>query len=392
MREGTKNLHCSSTILLLTVTVTFVAGPAIGVGPQLQLLAEDAKRLGPAIGSEILDLASRHEKACVVMTMTCNSTRTGVLDNTDCDLPNDTRVDFWEFQGAAGQTVTINLTSNQFDTVLFLLDPIPEVVASDDDGGAGTNSRLQHVLDASGTWTIAANNFFPGDLGNYSVQLQCSGGVQTPAAPSNLTATPFSTTEIRLDWNDNSNNENQFRIELRGPGTGFSDIGSVAANSTAVNVTDLDPMTTYDFRVRARNGAGNSAYSNVASATTFGGAPGVCTPSATNLCLLDDRFEVRVTWRNFENVTGQAMVVPFGSADSGLFYFFDADNWEMLVKMVDACNSPFNSFWVFAAATTNVQYTLRVTDTERGLVKTYSNPLGNAAPAITDTSAFATCP
>ncbi len=64
----------------------------------------------------------------------------------------------------------------------------------------------------------------------------------------------------------------------------------------------------------------------------------------------------------------------------------------MLVKMVDACNSPFNSFWVFAAATTNVEYTLRVTDTETGVVKEYFNPLGNAAAALTDTEAFLTCP
>ncbi|MEE8526550.1 MAG: hypothetical protein V3T72_21655, partial [Thermoanaerobaculia bacterium] len=62
------------------------------------------------------------------------------------------------------------------------------------------------------------------------------------------------------------------------------------------------------------------------------------------------------------------------------------------VKMVDACNSQFNSFWVFAAATTNVEYTLTVTDSDTGVVKTYFNPLGNAAPAITDTEAFATCP
>ncbi len=52
----------------------------------------------------------------------------------------------------------------------------------------------------------------------------------------------------------------------------------------------------------------------------------------------------------------------------------------------------FNNFWVFAAASTNVEVKLTVTDTETGEVKEYTNPLGQAAPAVTDTAAFATCP
>ena len=46
---------------------------------------------------------------------------------------------------------------------------------------------------------------------------------------------------------------------------------------------------------------------------------------------------------------------------------------------------------MFAAATTDVEYALRVTDVETGAAKTYFNALGTAAPAITDTAAFA-CP
>ena len=47
---------------------------------------------------------------------------------------------------------------------------------------------------------------------------------------------------------------------------------------------------------------------------------------------------------------------------------------------------------MFSAATTNVGYTLSVTDTERGRLRRYPNSLGNAAPALTDVGAFATCP
>lgn len=50
------------------------------------------------------------------------------------------------------------------------------------------------------------------------------------------------------------------------------------------------------------------------------------------------------------------------------------------------------SAWVLAAATTNVEYTLTVTDTQTDEERVYGNPLGVQSPAITDTSAFATCP
>ena len=59
----------------------------------------------------------------------------------------------------------------------------------------------------------------------------------------------------------------------------------------------------------------------------------------------------------------------------------------MLLKVVDGCTIN-QRFWVFAAATTNVQYTLTVTDTENGATRQYSNPLGRSSEAIIDTDAF----
>ncbi|MCP4657576.1 MAG: hypothetical protein GY856_19395 [bacterium] len=116
-----------------------------------------------------------------------------------------------------------------------------------------------------------------------------------------------------------------------------------------------------------------------------------CTSGATAMCLNQERFQVGITWRDFEGNTGSGRVVPVGSDDSGLFWFFDSDNWELLVKVLDGC-AVNDRYWVFAAATTNVAYTLTVTDSETGLVMRYSNPLGVSAPAITDATAFATCP
>lgn len=115
-----------------------------------------------------------------------------------------------------------------------------------------------------------------------------------------------------------------------------------------------------------------------------------CVGDNDTLCLDDNRFQVEGTWRDFTGGTGTFTAVPF-TDQSGLFWFFDANNIEMLIKVIDGCS--FNgNFWVFFAATTDVEYTVTVTDTQEDVTKTYFNPLGNPSPAITDTAAFATCP
>ena len=114
-----------------------------------------------------------------------------------------------------------------------------------------------------------------------------------PAAPSNLSATAFST-QINLAWTDNSTNETQFEIE-RTAGIGWSVIASVGVNVTSytdwpcgnglaaaqatangagvqvpsVVIKPPPGSTTYSYRVRAYNAGGYSGYSNTASATIY---------------------------------------------------------------------------------------------------------------------------
>ena len=121
------------------------------------------------------------------------------------------------------------------------------------------------------------------------------------------------------------------------------------------------------------------------------GEPFLCVPSEAVACLNQGRFEIRVTWRDFASHTDSGHVVPYSTADSGLFWFFAEENWELLIKVLDGCGLN-QRYWVFAAATTNVAYTLTVTDSENGSSVVYENPLGRSSPAITDTAAFATCP
>jgi predicted esterase len=117
---------------------------------------------------------------------------------------------------------------------------------------------------------------------------------------------------------------------------------------------------------------------------------GGCVPGPTALCLQGGRYRVEVTWRDFAGRVGAGSAVPGAAADSGLFWFFDAANWELLVKVLDGCAANGHR-WVFAAATTNVEYTLTVTDTLTGAAAVYRNPLGRSSSAVTDVAALG-CP
>ena len=108
------------------------------------------------------------------------------------------------------------------------------------------------------------------------------------------------------------------------------------------------------------------------------------------LCLQQGRFEVSMTWHTASGATGTAQRVA-STEDSGLLWFFNADNWEAMVKVLDGCEIN-DHYWVFAATSTNVGYTLKVEDLQTGEIKTYFNPIGENAPAITDTEALEVCP
>lgn len=121
------------------------------------------------------------------------------------------------------------------------------------------------------------------------------------------------------------------------------------------------------------------------------GSTTACTDDSTTLCLEDGRFEVRTVWRTSDGNSGVGQVIP-STDSSGLVWFFAPNNVEMLIKVLDACKLPgFQSYWVFFAATTNVDFTVTVTDTATGITKEYMNPAGQAAEPIQDTISFKTC-
>jgi hypothetical protein len=102
-----------------------------------------------------------------------------------------------------------------------------------------------------------------------------------------------------------------------------------------------------------------------------------CAPSSTELCLGDARFRLTVRWKDFAGRVGDGQAVAL-TRDTGYFWFFGADNVELVVKVLDGRVLNGN-FWVFFGALSTVEYDLVVTDTVTGLRRTYHNGSGQLA-------------
>jgi|CXWL01.1.fsa_nt_gi endo-1,4-beta-D-glucanase Y len=114
---------------------------------------------------------------------------------------------------------------------------------------------------------------------------------------------------------------------------------------------------------------------------------GSCVESATRLCL-GGRFAIEVAWQTPASTgAGRASAL---TADAGTFWFFDAANVELLVKVLDGC-AVNGHHWLFTAGLTDVGVTLTASDTASGEVRVQSSPRGTAFPPTFDTTAFG-CP
>jgi hypothetical protein len=111
-----------------------------------------------------------------------------------------------------------------------------------------------------------------------------------------------------------------------------------------------------------------------------------CAAGLTTLCLHGGRFQVQVNWRvPSQGTAGAGRAVPL-TTDTGYLWFFSSNNVELVIKVLDG--RAFNGrFWVFYGALSNVEYTITVTDTSTGQIRTYFNPSGQLA-SVADTAAF----
>jgi hypothetical protein len=98
-----------------------------------------------------------------------------------------------------------------------------------------------------------------------------------PQTPSGLEVTALSHTEVRLDWSDDADNEEEYRIEreevaaapVSGPLAVFAPLATLGPNTTTYTDTGLDPEASYRYRVQACNSNGCSDVTAASEVATF---------------------------------------------------------------------------------------------------------------------------
>ena len=176
-----------------------------------------------------------------------------------------------------GSTLIVKITDTQTGasaTQTYAVD-IPAIV-----GGPSA-----YVGFTAGTGGLGAVQ----DILNWTYNTFASAAL--PAAPTGLTVTAASSTEVDLAWTGNAANSNAVLVERSTDGSTFAQVASLSPGATSYAETGLSPATSYTFRVRAAGDAGFSPYSNVAvgvskvAVVVQGGQIGAVQPDLPGLVL-----------------------------------------------------------------------------------------------------------
>lgn len=263
-------------------------------------------------------------------------------------------------------------------------NPVRVVIADNDGGGGGGNDNGGDDTPPGepGELGLAMETFeVDENAGTATVVVERSGGASGPAEVT-VTVTGgtaaegedlMETTET-VSWSDGDDDPKEVAVAL------IDDEADEGVETAGVELSGASGAS-----------LGDATEGRIAILDDDGGD--ACSEDdGQTLCLNEgDRFKVQVSFRTQQGDTGRGQIIPL-NRDSGLFTFFDPNNAEILIKVLNSCPLAINKYWVFFAGTTNQQFTLTVTDTEADVVTYYEDPLGEVAETVLDIRAFDTCP
>jgi hypothetical protein len=116
--------------------------------------------------------ASADTAAPGTRTIAVGKTARGAVTARDERLPSDsTYAQAWTIDGRAGETVTIDLRSDEFDPFLYLDGPGIARALQDDDSGGACNARLTATFPQTGTYRIVVNTAARNATGRFTLSV-----------------------------------------------------------------------------------------------------------------------------------------------------------------------------------------------------------------------------
>jgi glucuronoarabinoxylan endo-1,4-beta-xylanase len=206
-------------------------------------------------------------------------------------------------------------------------------------------SSTENMADAGGCAVAAGSFTAPLPPLSVTTFVQ-TGGPGTPDAPSNLSATAVSGSQISLVWSNNATNATACLVERSSDNVMFNQIASLGASATNYSDVGLPGSTTYYYRVRASNNGLFSFYSNITNATTLLGAPA----APTGLVGISRNGSATLSWNASGGTPATGYIIkrstisggPYtsvGSSQTTQYTDSPLNNWTAYYYTVSATNS-----------------------------------------------------
>ncbi len=115
-----------------------------------------------------------------VETLTVGRTTAGELESGDRTLDTGEYQDTYVFDGRAGQSVSVEMTSSDFDTYVGLVTPAGDVIENDDFEGSTSRSVVELNLTETGRYRVMATSYTHAEIGRYRLTVNTQAASSTP--------------------------------------------------------------------------------------------------------------------------------------------------------------------------------------------------------------------
>lgn len=359
----------------------------------------------------VQNFKSPANETCKPNLVLCGQLVESTLTSQDCSAP-PAFADLWFFPNYSRQAVGVAVLPQGFDVLTGLLDSNHNVLAADA-APSGSIASMGAFLQTAGNFEIlvSSQTSSVSKTGSYRLALLCGDNQCVPDVATMCLGRKryrvqvawhnqfsdqygFGRAIARTDsagffsFGDPSNVELLVKLLDFGGGTVKVFIGELTNLEFAVAVTDMsDPLQYTKTYTNTPGDCGGIdqdffAASSRALRSVAGATAGGCRPDKNTLCLLNRRFELKMSWHNqFNGASGVGGATAVSNL-TGAFYFTDRSDLELVAKMIDFGDR----IAVFYGALSDLEYDLTVRDTLTGISKSYHNPPGQFCGGLDNTA------
>lgn len=352
--------------------------------------------------------------SCDPKLLLCGQQLNGSLTTSSCVAAGE-YFDGYAFPSYQPQAVGIGVVSQGFDSEVAIGDFNDNVLAVGAAPSGQLASAVTYLFDPGIYLGIVTSQpTSASQTGNYTIFLECTGNGTLCSKDQATMCLVQNRFRVQVGWHNQFNDTYGFGDSVvRTDSSGFFTFSDPSNIELLVKVLDFGngvfkvfygELTDLQFQIAITDMTNPAAFTKTYT-NSLGDCGGIdedflqgesdavrqaarksaggCHPSKNTICLLNNRFEMTMTWQNqYNNTSGAGGAAPISDL-TGAFYFTDPTDLEVVAKVIDFGNRVA----VYYGTLSDLEYDLTVTDTASGTTKVYHNPAGNYCGGL-DNSAF----